>query len=353
MKVYCFERSGILYYCLIEKDGFISYFTNRTTSNLGHIYKGRVVEKSKSLNGVFIEFGKEKGFLKTEKLYKDNVYSTTLRNTGDVLEVGDNVMVKVIRESTAEKGALLSSNIEIVGDNIIYTPLKQGISFADKLSDNEKSIAYDLVKRSLKGTLFVKIKKSVLGVIEKDIIEEYDLLKNKWKSVLQLYGSTLTGNVILTNDNIIPSNVEIICENQYGFTLAKQNYSNNVITVGGYNYDYLYSIISSRKIIIPDCGEIVIDKTEALTVIDVNSKNDRAFQTEEEKAFYVNAKAVDTVIEVIRIRNITGIILIDFINMNKGNEVALEALFYDKADKRVKVLGWTKAGLLEILRSNY
>jgi ribonuclease G len=116
----------------------------------------------------------------------------------------------------------------------------------------------------------------------------------------------------------------------------------------------MYKELFKRKISLPSGGEIIIDKTEALTVIDVNSKHFTSTQNQQETALITNLEAVEEIFRQLRLRNIGGIIIIDFIDMNEetDKQKVLENVEAEtKKDKsKIEIFGFTRLGLLELSR---
>lgn len=321
-------------------------------SLVGNIYRGKIKDKIPGLLALFVDIGLEKnGFLQL----KEDEFS----QFGE----GKDIIVQVLVDSIDQKGPKLTNNYELKDEALILSPFNNKIRISKKIKNSE---FIEKIKIMLNSTLIDNIGWVVRTKAESLTIEELEL---KAKSLLKFYKKiekeksfTPTPKLLIEDDNYDLydfKNVDFIVTNskKHFKKLKSKNFNVNLekdFKVLNTKYYKEIKSIFERKLSLDNGIELVFDKTEALNVIDINSKgfprNKKGIDLND-----INKNAVKEIIKQIHFRNIYGIILIDFISINnKDKEKEILKLFkeYSKNYKNpINIIGFTKLGILELTRN--
>jgi len=326
----------------------------------GAFLKGVVKKECPALDGYFLDVGLTKEALLQEK-----------RNCKN-LKVGDSVIVQLKRKERDLKGSKVTCKVSIPGKYIVYFPETRKLNFSKKLKDFAFT---EKLKKILKEELGEKegviVRASAISATKEQILKELEDLRSKWKelnerakkinrgiveeglpqfikTILDYWG--FIKNIYVDNGDVWGEIVEF-----FGDSIKhKLRYVNTIETLpGDITLNQLIDKLTSKTVWLKNGGFIVIEPTEALTSIDVNS-GETCGQSLEETAYSVNLEALKEVAKQIKLRNLSGIIVVDLIDMKK--EKTKEALLSEVkkifADEglRIKIYGITKLGLLEITK---
>lgn len=357
------------------------YIEDRNTERItGNIYKGRVVNVLSGLSSAFVDIGKKKnGFLAATDMLEDR---TALTRSGSIptqlnVEEGEYVLVQAIKEQTDVKGPRLSANLSIPGRYVVYMPTVDFIGVSNKISDeatrnrlieflsaNRPTASCGLIARTAakdapKSDIIDEI--NYFAEIYEGIVKRFD----ETEGVAQLYSD---GDLIFrTVRDLLNSNVEEVVCNNDAIAARLERYielhlASAVKVTVAQDVDLLkkYGILAEAekllhsKVELDNGGNIVIDYTEALTVIDVNSARFVGDTDREQTVFETNCKAAKEIARQLRLRNVGGMIVIDFIDMQDPlhNEEVVEVLRRETAHDRVRtrVLPMTELGLVQMTR---
>ena len=348
----------------------------------GNIYKGRVVNVLKGLGCAFVDIGREKnGFLQLQESFDErpDLKEANLQIKPHELKEGDWILVQALKEELGEKGARLTTNISIAGRFTVYLPELDFVGVSKKIPLEEHKIQLakllkdnkepheGLIARTIAGGLTAKEIVTEIEELRENYAEIKDLYVNTGEKVSLLYGE---GNLTLRSvrdilgtdiDSIVVSDARTANFLREHFIKKSSRFAHLVEEYKG-NYDILDSFdivqtidgLLSKKISLPSGGSIVIEETEALCAVDVNSgsfKSDKGFA---DTILQVNLEAAKEIVKQIQLRNIGGIIVVDFIDMQSAKdktavEKALkEAFSYDR--QKTKILPMTGLGLVELTR---
>lgn len=346
------KESGKLYECFIEEE--------RDEPLLGEIYKGIVKNVVPGISSVFVDIGHQKdahmNFPKNKK-YKQ----------------GDEVIVEIITEEYGNKGAKITENYSIAGRNVALTANKSGL-FISKRMKNEKIIetikAEVVIPEDVSVTVRTNAEFSSIDAINQDIQEIYSKMTEiKEKSKYSLKPQRVFGENSLLHkvlrDNINSDTTKIVVDSEADYNIAKEYVvQEDKITLELYEeYRTLFDCYGIEKEILKlrnnrvnlKCGgQIVIDKTEAMYTIDINSAKNVSLANAEKTAKETNLEAAIEIGKQVRLRNLSGIIIIDFIKM-KSNEAkvevmkALENVFW-KDKGNTNIYPFTELDLVQISR---
>jgi len=327
---------------------------------VGSVFLGKVKRLAKGMGGVFVDIGLDK--------------EAYLHLKGETLKVGDWLLVQGVRDELGEKGIKLTNRIKIPGKYIVYMPETQEIKCSSKLSTEDKCRLLDLIKENLQNEGVILRTASAMASKE-DILRElqelrglYQKLKAKLKDnkkpqllleelpqhleLIRSHWSDL--EAIFCNDVSLWYQISSFLEGFEPSLLNKLYYVKDASALdSSFGLREALKRALQKRLWLKGGGYIVIEETEAMTVIDVNS-GDACGDTQEENALRTNLEAVKEIAKQITLRDLGGIIMIDFIDMKEqGNKDKVinalkEALGEDLCN--VQIYGFTKLGVLEMAR---
>jgi len=359
--------------------------TSETGLCRGNIYRGIVASLQPSLDAAFVDFGAERdGLLRAEdvvpaaahrKLDPDRRH----HRIDQLLEKGKPVLVQVVRDGIGSKGALLTTNLSIAGRYVVLMPFEEARGVSRKLEDGEtrgvlrerldqldlpegfgviaRTNASDQPKASLNRDLSALLRlwkrvhaQSTTGKGPRLLYSDQDL-------ILQVLRDSLDSSIdeVLVDDD--DSYEKVGSYMQTFMPRAKTTltrYSERMPLFSRFDLEPQIDRIYQRRVELPSGGSIVIDGTEALTAIDVNSGRSRGGSSQEDTAVATNLEAATEVARQLRLRDIGGLVVVDFIDMRsmkhrKDVERGLrEAMKDDRAKFSVGRI--SSNGLLEINR---
>ena len=341
---------------------------------LGSVYVGRVADVKKNLKACFVNITPDiKGFLAFEEFTHAGL---------EIPHEGDIIVVRVLKEPVKTKGYSLSIDIEISGEYCVISDHGNGIHYSKQLDSGEKEnikaafkergIAGDtktVPGSKLPGSVIIRTNASlsvideVISEIEKIGATVSDIVKYGNSRTLYSclyrekpsYLKTLTDLRSDSFDEIITDDEKIFEEIAGVFPDKARLYNNENISLNAlYNVERAVKNATDKTVYLPCGGYIIIERTEAMTVIDVNSGKYGVLRDHAEMVRKVNIEAAKEIAYQLRYRNISGMILIDFINpeLKKDEEellTLLKNLFKDDKCK-TNVYGFTNLKLVEISR---
>lgn len=371
--------------CELDKIGFVEenrlieiYFDSKDKTDISSIYRGRVKDIVRGMESAFIDIGFEKNAYINLKdaVSKDKLYSRDKFTITDFLREGEEVIVQVKKQGNEKKGPKVTTHIEIPSMSLILTPYSNKIRVSRKIRQREEAERLKEIGR--------KIQVRDYGMIFRtsSYLESEEKLENEYKSMLEiyeklerernflpcpklLYRPILDWEFLILNkledlDKIIVNRLEKYKEIEElldKFELPKEK----LLLDESYSFQYderVYKYFNQalkRKLDLKSGGSIVIDELEALTAIDVNSEGVNSKKSLRKNILKTNLEAAIFISQEIRLRNISGIILIDFINMDKkeDRDYIIKVLENELNKDSIKsnIYGFTKLGLLEIARS--
>jgi ribonuclease G len=326
---------------------------------LGSVFVGTVSKYVPNLNGYFINIGKStQGYLSIKNIPKV---------LGSIHE-GKKVLVQIIKESHHSKPPKLTCDVEIKYNSIVYMPYSDNNYFSKKLSKKRKiEIESYIISLNIKGFMFRTECEKLKNKEINDFIDVCISTYNSWVSEINNYKHPK----LLNKRNIIIESVELnqpeeiskIIVNDYEIArqLMDTSYGELVKIESGnetlfekYFIEQEIQKLLSREVKLRSGGSIFIDETETLTVIDVNSGSYISNNAGEKGLLDVNVEAAYEIAYQLTLRNIGGIVIIDFINLdNASNKEKLlnvvETAFINDKNK-VNIQGFTKLNLLELTR---
>ena len=343
----------------------------------GNIYCGKVQSVLQGMQSAFIDIGdKRNTFIRLKDLLPKEDETKT-----DIINAGTKILVQVKRDGTESKGARVSTHINLPGRFVVFMPNTNFITVSHKIEDeNERNRLINIVKQVLPKGDGAIIRTSSNNINEELLKQDLDGLIKKWKQIKKDYDEHKLNGPKLVYDNkallrrtlidVVDQNLNKVIVND------KKTYKdvNDILKSMGMeekiklelkeNEDLLemHSLrsqvekMSNRKIWLKCGGFITIDRTEALTAIDVNTGKYTGNNNLEQTVFKVNKEATTEIAKQLRLRDIGGIIIIDYIDMheeeNKKEIIELLAQSLKKDRTKSQILGFTKLNLLEMTRKN-
>lgn len=350
---------------------------NRIT---GNIYKGKVVNVLPGLSSAFIDIGlRRNGFLAAADMLEDR---TSLVRSGRVptrldVKPGDYVLVQAVKEPTDTKGPRLSANLSIPGRYVVFMPTIDFVGVSNKISDDGmRSKLIDLLNKNRPNpTCGLIARTAAKDARESDIVEEIRYFENMYVSLLDKYGKARDVALLSTDGNLIFRTVrdilnssvdEIVCNSAVVSERLKKYLNENLaqpvkVTLME-DEDVLkkFGVLGEvekllrRKVELPSGGTLIIERTEALTVIDVNTAKYTGGTDHEKTVFEINCEAAKEIARQLRLRNIGGMVIIDFIDMQnpEHNDEVVDILAREteKDRTRTRILPMTELGLVQMTR---
>ena len=334
-----------------------------SAKSVSNIYRGVVKKSLKGIEAFFVDIGSEKlGYL-------------PMKNNENI-KCGNDVLVQINKEAVGTKGAKLTTEISFAGRYLVYIPSNDRITISNKISSEKERFRLKKIVQRIDDNFKGIIRTEAVGCTEEDLLRDIEELKDKYNEVEKEFKLGL-GPKLLYKDldfasKYVKDNVNDDIEKIIVNDIDKYNELNNIVKNINSSYTSklvleenkdifdLYRVQSqidkclNKKVWLKSGGYLIIEKTEALTVIDVNTGKFVGNSKLDETIYKTNLEAATEIARQIKIRDIGGIIIIDFIDMHK-NEYKKEVIntleIELKKDKRKsEVLGMTKLGLVEVAR---
>ena len=375
---------------LLLEDGELveKYEENKNISRIeGNIYIGKVENVLQGMQAAFVDIGQQKNtFIHlTEILPKVNVKDGIKKENKkikEILKVGMPLLVQVKRDYTKSKGAKVSTHITINSRFIVLMPNTTIVTISQKIeNENEKGRLIEIAKKYLPENYGIIIRTSAKNKSEEVIKKDIEIALEKWNNINKLYEESKSGNsfpkLLYKSHTVIKKllidlidkdleKITVNTDEDYEYIeKTLKEFGSTHITVLKETVDYMNDkpIINSqiektekRKVWLKCGGFITIDKTEALTAIDVNSGKYIGIDNLETTIYKVNKEASIEIAKQLKLRDIGGIIIIDYINMkNEDNrEEIIEILKQELKKDRTKtqIVGFSKLNLLELTRKH-
>ncbi len=332
----------------------------------GSIFKGKVKRLVKSLSGAFLDIGLDREAYLLLKGYEGEGCHPP--------KVGTELIVQIKREAIEDKGAKVTCRISLPGKYIVYLPNTAGVFISGRIGEGEKRERFKGLFQGLLNGDGVIIRTSAKLASDKELVQELERLRERWKTIVELARKRGVGllyeevpqyaqlirdhwseiSEIVVDDRDIWTELLGFLEEDYPHLLRRVRYVKNVsVFMKKYNLDGALDKLFSKYVWLKGGGFIIIEETETMTVVDVNSGTGWGNNLEE-NALKTNLEAAQEIARQIKLRGIGGIIVIDFIDMkDRENREALvrkmKELFADEGS-RVHIYGITNLGLLEMTR---
>ena len=356
----------------------------------GNIYVGKVQNVLQGMQSAFIDIGERKNtFIHLKDLLPkvdvksvgtyDYVPNNNLQNIKQIIKPGMPILVQVKKDSTNKKGARVSTHISLPGKYIVFMPNAEFITVSQKIEDEkEKERLINIVKNLLPKGSGAIIRTSSENKDEIVLKNDIDKLLEEWQRIENAKNTVKEFPVLLhKNDGILKKLFIDMIEKKIDKVIVNDSESyeeileilkeinnlnikvelhNNQNLIEEYCLTSQMEKIQNRKVWLKCGGFITIDKTEALTAIDVNSGKYIGTKDLEQTVYTVNKEATKEIVKQLRLRDIGGIVVIDYIDMKLvENRKKIEELLEVELKKdrsKTQVIGFTKLNLLEMTRKH-
>src|SRR4051794_13806756 len=357
-------------------------------SIVGNIYKGKIDNVLPGMEAAFVDIGLERnGFLHVDEIVLPGGEAAPRRGRGrgrridELLKPKQEVLVQVVKDPLKTKGARLSMQLSIAGRYLVYMPLGGGIGASRRLSDAERDRQRKLLQKIHKGEGGVIVRTAAQGARKADFERDIEYLKKLYEVVQRRSKEVKAPEMIFQEADLSIRVLRDVLEKEFDGAIIDDEKQHHRVTsffqrtapelvehVELYEgkeplfekmrVEDAYQSVLSRRVDLPSGGYLMIDYAEALTVIDINtgSFTGRGRGRLEDTITRVNVEAAEEVVRQLRLRDIGGIIVIDFIDMARARnrdqvlKTLRKALDVDKT--KSYVMDVSPLGLVEMTRQN-
>ncbi len=387
---------------LVENGAISEFFLERNCERgtAGNIYKGRVLRVLPGMQAAFVDIGQEKAaFLYVSDVYnKHEAYMQEVdadavddpeipqsrgqsRSVGPIeekLRQGQEILVQVAKEAIGTKGARITSHISLPGRFLVHMPTFDHIGVSRRIdSETERTRLRDLVNERRQAGTGIIVRTASEGATEQQIDEDFNYLTNLWRDILQKFEKTKSPAILYeeldlplrsVRDLLTDGIEEVVVDDPVQYERVRgfverylPDHAASVSLYKGfepifdaYGIEIEIQRALARRVWLRSGGYLVIDTAEALTAIDVNTGKYVGSHTLEDTILQINLEAVREIAYQLKVRNIGGIVIIDFIDMErvvnreKVYNALEDALTHDKA--KTNILKISEFGLVEMTR---
>ncbi|WP_413308500.1 Rne/Rng family ribonuclease [Bacillus sp. 1P10SD] len=342
-------------------------------SLVGNIYFGTITKVLPGMNAVFIDIGEEKNaYLHRDQLPSYVQSAEKHQNVTAFVHQGEKLLVQVEKDATGTKGPKVTGIIEIHGNYLIYMPKGRYVAVSKKIADEKQNITLRKIGGSLKteeeGIIF---RTSSMTCTKAEIEEELMVLRQQHQELLQQASHLKKPSLISQKDTFMEMvldrvaametgevmvddlNVKKMLEqNNHHLKITFYNGKENIFSVNKVEHEIDKAL---KRIVWLDHGSyLIFDETEALTIVDVNTGKFSGKTDYQDTVLKTNQLAAKEIVRQLRLRDIGGIVLIDFIDMKREKDkqsiLSLMESELSRDEKRTKMIGFTPLGILQITR---
>ena len=348
--------------------------------NEGNIYLGIVKDIVPGMQAAFVDIGTEKNsFIHVKDVVPqvdEKVEKRIDTKIKDIIKAGEKILVQIQKDSNDKKGARTSTHIKLTGKYVVLMPNTNIVTISQKIeNESEKERLLKILRKLLPENTGVIVRTAAVKKNEEELKEDLERLLSKWKKIKEKFDNTPSKSQLLyKSPSILEKIILDLPENRIEKIMVndKNEYKeinemlkemdekinveidNNILEK--YELEKQIEKSKQRKVWLNCGGFITIDQTEALVAIDVNSGKFTGKSTLEETVYKVNYEATIEIAKQLRLRDVGGIIIIDYIDMQKEeNKEKIEKLLKEslKQDRaKTQVEGFTKLNLMELTRKH-
>ena len=369
-------QNGVAQELLVERSG--------SRGRVGNIYKGRVARVLPGMQSAFVEIGLERAaFLHVADIWEHrsrDPSSAPTKPIEKILAEGQPIVVQVVKDPIGTKGARLSTQISIAGRMLVYLPQDSHIGISQKIGDEAGRTALrerlqQLMPADEKGGFIVRtMAESACG---EELSADVEYLRSLWRDLRERAVSAQPTELIyedlslaqrVLRDMVSDATGRVMIDSRENFqklaafaqTYMPQvfpklsHYTGERPLFDLYNVEQEIEKALARRVELKSGGYLIIDQTEAMTTIDVNTGGFVGTRNFDDTIFKTNLEAAQTIARQLRLRNLGGIIVLDFIDMDTEDHRTAVLEEFNKAlarDRtRMTVNGFTQLGLVEMTR---
>jgi len=329
---------------------------NRTREQKkSNIYKGKITRVEPSLEAAFVDFGAERhGFLPLKEIsreyFKKNASDSGRVRIVDAIKEGQEVLVQVEKEERGQKGAALTTFISLAGRYLVLMPNNPRAGGISRRIEGEDRADLREAMRSLNipDGMGAIVRTAGIGRAAQELQWDLDYLSQLWGTITQEAANSKAPHFLFQESNVIVRAIrdylrqdvgEVIIDNEDAYALAAafigtvmpdfkskiKFYQDEIPLFNRYQIENQIQTAFEREVALPSGGSIVIDITEAMVSIDINSSRATKGGDIEETAYNINLEAAEEIARQLRLRDVGGLIVIDFIDMlNNRHQKAVE-----------------------------
>ncbi|MGW9557077.1 Rne/Rng family ribonuclease [Nocardiopsis sp. NPDC055551] len=366
----------------LEDDVLVEHYVDRAThrSYVGNVYLGRVQNVLPSMEAAFVDIGKGRNAV----LYAGEVNWDSFGLEGQpkriesVLKSGQSVLVQVTKDPVGHKGARLTSQISLPGRYLVYVPGGSMTGISRKLPDKERARLKQILKKVMPSGAGVIVRTAAEGASEEELERDITRLAKQWDSIKRKSKSASSPSLLNSEPDLTIRVVRDVFNEDFSSLVVSGDEAWNTVheyvdyvaphlaerlshwtedrdVFSAYRIDEQINKGLDRKVWLPSGGSLIIDRTEAMTVVDVNTgKFTGQGGNLEETVTKNNLEAAEEIVRQLRLRDIGGIIVIDFIDMvlESNRDLVLRRMLECLSRDRTKhqVAEVTSLGLVQMTR---
>jgi len=376
---------------VLEDDQVAEVYLERPErrSIAGNIYLGVVDNVLPGMEAAFVEIGLEKnGFLYVDEIIGpelEGARSKSARKITDLIQRGEKILVQAVKDPMKTKGARLTTEISLPGRFVVYVPHGEGLGVSRRLEDDERNRLKAILKEHAPKKGGVIVRTAAEGASADDIERDLDFLQRLWKSIearaetskapsliyeeselpLRVVRDLFTGDferLLVDHDRTYKRIVGYLKKTSPHMAERVTRYKEREPLMEAFGVEQQIKSTLNRRVDLPSGGYLIFDYAEAFTVIDVNtgryvgSRSKKSGGRLEDTITKNNLEAVKEVVRQLRLRDIGGIIVIDFIDMaSPKNRAAVEKALGEELERdrtKTYVVEISPLGLVEMTRQN-
>ena len=371
------SSNGVSKVAILEGPTLVQYYSSENTgrSKVGNIYLGKVKNVLPGMEAAFVSFGEEKNGV----LYVADIEGSTKNSKiENLLKADQEILVQVVKDAMGEKGARLTGQISLPGRYLVLIPNSKTKGISRRLADNERERLDKIIRKIKPNNFGVIVRTAAEGVSEESLKVDIEKLVEEWKTVSnyqsgdapKLIHKEPDVSIKVIREHLNSTFKKVLIDKKSQHDQVKEyvkltspeildivdHYDDQLGLFERYHIEDQIKKALDRKVWLPSGGHLIIDRTEALTVIDVNTGKFVGKNSLEETVYENNLEAAEEIARQLRLRDIGGIIVIDFIDMEsqKKQQNLLNKFKQELAkDKtRTQVFDISRLGLVEMTRKN-
>ncbi|MDR2400282.1 MAG: Rne/Rng family ribonuclease [Deferribacteraceae bacterium] len=359
---------------ILENGKLVEFYREKSRREevIGNIYKGKVLKVMPGLESAFIDIGLDKAAFLSVSDIRADAQADELPRIENLLKEKDELFVQVIRDPVRSKGVKLTAYISLVSCYLVLNPFVPQSSVSSKIRPKGERKRLGAILNEITPPGYGLIARTNSAGLSKDVlILSRDELIKQWEDIKKRGETANAPKLLYEEVSIIPRLLREIRQTELEEVITDDAkisqflpidfptdkvtfYSGDTPIFAHYGIESETEKIFNRKIRLPSGGYIVIDQTEALTVIDVNTGRFTGTVDLENTALETNLEAAREIARILRLRDIGGIIVVDFIDMqdaeNRGKVAGEMNLLLEKDRSKASVVDITPLGLMEITR---
>lgn len=346
----------------------------------GNIYKGKVENVLPGMEAAFVDIGLEKnGFLYVEEVMVHEDPDKRPKKITQMLRSGQEILVQIVKDPMGTKGARLTTQISIPGHFLVYVPDGEGVGVSRRLPEEKRQELRQLCRELKVKNAGLIVRTAAESATKKNLVNDLKFLEKMWQTVQSreksakapaLLYSEMEVSLKVMRDIFNETHELVLVDNQKEYDKIRsflmktspelvdrvELYQGSKPLMETYGVDEEMKKALNKRVDLPSGGYLVIEETEAMTIIDVNTGRYVGRSRLEDTILKTNIEACKEVVRQLRLRDIGGIIIIDFIDMARprNRQQVLETLDKELETDRTKtyIVELSPLGLVEMTRQN-